>query len=227
MLYPLAAAVLLAAPSLGELPPLTAELPSLKDLPKPAGQGGQNAGEHLVTMKTTACAEGAQLDVTRVVQVALRTVERLQGWLDANPGLEEKLFATRGQLGEVAKLAAGSRVEPGGFCTLPVDEKWKLSPPAVLPATCKGGKGGAAGLSTWWSHGGKPAIASKVSSHTGCKPRVSMVLFDQAGKARLKFHSDLENPPSFTLLGDQCRNVDFAFDEKANGFTARASSCKP
>jgi hypothetical protein len=60
-----------------------------------------------------------------------------------------------------------------------------------------------------------------------CAVRVSTVFYDQTGKARLQVHNDLVGRESFTLLGDSCRNVDFTFDEKLNGYKARPTKCKP
>lgn len=232
MLPHLASLALLAAPTPAELPPLTGALPSLRDAVSIEGQnkGGAGAGEKLLPWKPAGCEAARVVRADKVVHLSLYAVEKLQGWFNLNPGLEEKLFAAKGTLGEVSKLAAGGAVAPERKCALPVADGWKLKLDAAPPEKCKAAA--SAAPQAWWSHGGKiSALVALGPAQKGaadaCRPRASAVLFDQAGRARVRVHTDLEGAPEITLLGDKCQHVELAFDENLNGFKARATSCKP
>ena len=226
MLHLLAALALSAAPAPADLPPLTGDIPSGKGLVVVFDKGGTQAGERPVTFQGAGCEQRVVM-TDKVVHLALYWVEKLQGWLDANAGLEEKLFAKKGTLGEVSKLVSGG-APAEKKCELALAEGWKLTAAAAPGSKCKVG----AAPQAWWANGGKSsavvalAPAAKDAQDT-CKPRASAVFFDQAGKARVRFHTDFSAPAQVTLLGDKCQNVDFSFDENLNGFKARLSSCKP
>lgn len=232
MLSLLASLALSAAPAPAELPLLTGELPSLREAVAVEGQhkGGAGPGEKLLAWKPAGCEVARVVRADKVLHLALYSVEKLQGWFNLNPGLEEKLFTARGTLGEVSKLVAGGALAPERKCAVPVAEGWKLELDAAPPQKCKAAGPGVP--QAWWSHGGKTSAvvalgpAPKGAPDT-CRPRASVVLFDQAGRARVRLHTDLERAPELTLLGDKCQHVELAFDENLNGFKARTTSCKP
>jgi hypothetical protein len=225
MLSVLAALALFAAPAPAELPPLTGDIPTGKGMVLVVDKGGTQPGERPIVYQGAGCEQRLVMG-DKVLHLALYWVEKLQGWLDTNAGLEEKLFAKKGTLGEVSKLVSG-----GGpaekKCELALAEGWKLAATAA-PGKCKAGTAPQA----WWAHGGKTSAVVALApaakdAADACKPRASAVFFDQAGKARLRFHTDFGGAPQVTLMGDKCQNVDFSFDENVNGFKARLGSCKP
>ena len=113
----------------------------------------------------------------------------------------------------------------GPYCELPMDD-WKLNAANVPADGCK--KKAPRTAQARWEHGGKLAAAISADSPSPpCKPLISVALFDQKGKARLRLHTDLVSAPAFTVLGDKCQNVEFTHDEKTSGFIARPTKCKP
>jgi hypothetical protein len=211
-----------------ELPEFRGDLPSLNDVARPPPKGGLVGGELTKVLFPEKCEAGTAVDLSRTLHVSMNTLEKVQAWLDATPGLEEKLFDSKGTLGEVARLVGGSKAVPEQRCPLSTDEGWKLATSKVGTRPCERTAGRLGDF--WWFHADKPAGVVAVSpgkAGNNCAVRLSSMLFDQKGKTRLQVHNDLQAPPSFTLLGDWCRNVEFKFDEKLNGFKARPTKCKP
>jgi len=66
-------------------------------------------------------------------------------------------------------------------------------------------------------HHAPPAVGSKEP----CRPRMSATLFDDAGVARIRYHTDFQNHVSAELLGDGCWNVLFTLDEATQVFQPR------
>jgi hypothetical protein len=234
MLSSLAIVLFAAAPAPealpAELPDFTSDLPSMKDVAKPPAKGGLVGGQFEQVLKPKGCEAGVSVDLGKAMNVTLNYVEKVQAWLDASPGLEAKVFAEKGTLGEVARLVGGSKPAAEKRCGLSAEEGWKLVSSKAPAAGCD--KPSPRLGDYWWLHADKPAGVFAVSaagkaSTSPCAVRVSAVLFDQKGKTRLQVHNDLQSPPSFTLLGDWCRNVEFKFDENLNGFKARPTKCKP
>lgn len=232
LLSSLIAVAVLAAPAPAqELPLLAGDLPSLAQAAGPPPPGGVRGGERVEVVRPKACGADTAVHLSRVLQVSLHTLSKLQGWLDQTDGLEARLFSGKGRLAEVSKLVSGA--EPSArLCTVPSADGWKLVPQKAPPSKCKASEVPAGRLGDyWWTHAAKPAAVVAVSEPApgadNCRPRVSAVLFDQTGKARLRFHSDLYAPPQFTLLGDRCQALEFSHDEKVSGFKATPTPCKP
>jgi hypothetical protein len=149
-------------------------------------------------------------------------------------GLEKKLFAP-GKLGEVAQLVASSAAAEQKLCAAPaLVDGYKLDLARNADKLCPAQKGWRLG-DFWWSKNGKPTAAvsvlpSPAEAKDRCRPRLSVVLFDKAGVARVRLHADYGGVASVSLLGDKCVGLDFGFDEGAQAFVPTwrpTKGCKP
>ncbi len=219
------AALLSAAPAAPAWPSLSPPLGHLGAVVEPVPAGG--VPEHTLVATFPGC-EPQAISLLRALGGTARAVEQLQGWLDSVPGLEKKLFARPGALAAVVKHLADARWSGQRACAAPpLAEGFKLgltSPPAKwcpVPADAVTGD-------FWFNGGSRAAAAIEVQpgSAKPCRPRVSVVLFDAAGTARVRLHADWAGVSSVTLVGDRCQVVDFTFSTDKQLFEPTLKSCK-
>jgi hypothetical protein len=216
------------------LPMLSAPLGRLGTFVDAPPAGGLPADEKVIVGKLEGCDREQALYLTRAVSGTLVAVEQLQAWLGQTKGLEKKLFAA-GKLGEVAQGVASSAAMDQKLCEPPaLVDGFKLEPTRNTGKLCDTEKGWRTG-DFWWAKAGKPtAVASVVpapaEAKDRCRPRLSVVLFDKAGIARVRLHADYGGVASLSLLGDKCVGLDFGFDAGVQSFVPTwrtTKSCKP
>jgi len=80
----------------------------------------------------------------------------------------------------------------------------------------------------WFLNKKKPAAVVHVlpGDLDACRLRISTVLFDSKGKARVRLHANYGGKLSAELLGEGCKGVDFALDEATQTFRATLKPCK-
>ncbi len=224
-------ALLTAAP-VKPLPMLPAPLGRLGDFVGPVPEGGLPADEKVLVGKLEGCDREQAFYLTRAVSGTLVAVQQLQDWMNQTKGLEKKLFAT-GKLGEVAQNVASSSAVDQKLCAAPVlAGGFKLDLTKANGRLCAAEKGFRLN-DHWWTRANKPFAAVAFTASEGkdrCRPRVSVVLFDKAGIARVRLHADYNAAASLSLLGDKCVGLDFNFDEGAQAFVPTwrpTKSCKP
>jgi hypothetical protein len=215
-------ASLLAAEPVKPLPMLSAPLGHLGDVVEAPGEGGTPADEKVLLGKLDGCDRSQAVSLTRLVSGTLVAVQQLQDWMRESPGLEKKLFAP-GKLSEVAQLVAASTASEQKLCTAPA-----LADGFKLDLTRAGGKlcSAESGFRTgdfWWAKAGKQVAAVALTAAAPdakdrCRPRLSVVLFDKSGTARIQLHADYSGAASVSLLGDKCVGLDFNFDPAAQAF---------
>lgn len=215
------ALALVGAPAGAPLAPLPAPLGHFGDVLEPSPGGGLPQGERAVAL---AGCEARTVYVMRMLGGAARTLEQLQGWMDRSPGLERRLFRRARVLAEVMRTLGAGRYEARSSCSgaLP------LEAPAAPKRWCPAGEGPRP--EEHWFFTGKAAAAVVVvepGATDPCRPRISVVLFDARGQARLRVHADWSGAASASLLGDRCQRVDFAFDAATQAFLPSWKSCKP
>lgn len=225
-LLPLLAVTLVAAPPAPALlPELPAPLGHLGNVIEPVPAGG--VPDKTIVATFPSCDPQA-IFLLRALGGTARAVEQLQQWLDAAPGLEKKLFARQGQLGDVVKHLADARLSAKRACTPPaVKEGFKLelvgAPKKLCPAPADATTG------DFWFFTGE-TVAAVVNLLPGapdaCRPRLSVVLFDSKGQARVRLHADWGGVSSLTLVGDRCQSVDFVFSAEKQAFAPVLKTCK-
>jgi hypothetical protein len=163
----------------------------------------------------------------RYISGTIRALEQLQFWLDANKGLEKKLFTKKNTLGEVMGLARSASFSQVVPCLPSVlDEGFKWSLLNTPKKFCQG----LPERREYWGFNKKNASFT-VSFQNGqpntCALRFSSILFDKSGVARVRLHADWGGKVSAELLGDRCQKIDFSLDETASFFVPSRSACKP
>ncbi len=219
--------MVLASSLLAGLPPLTPLEPPLALFPAAVVQDtavdGVGAGDVQLVFGGAQCPTRA-ISVMRSLSASLTMIERVQQWLDANPGAEGKLFKQKGTLGEVLSFVSAGGRSPQHPCQpqKPVDG-WKLNVDAA-PKLCEVA---APASEAWFLSGASATSAVRVSSAAAqeCQPRVSVALFDAKGKTRVRLHADFSAAMSATLLGDGCR-IELSWDVKAQRFKGQWKACK-
>lgn len=225
-----AASIALAAAPVAPVPP--APWP---DVPAPLGHFG-NVVEPVppggvpdrVVVPTFGTCKPQAIYLLRALSGTARALEQAQLWLDAIPGQEKKLFQRKEQLGEVARQLSGSKYEPRRACApLPAVDGWRLELAAHPTKWCDAPADATTG-DFWFFTGKQPAAVVSVlpGSPDACRPRISTILFDTRGQARIRVHADWGAAASMTLVGDKCQQVDFTFDSQKQAFSAAPKSCK-
>ncbi len=227
-MLPLLAALILAAPpvapALGEISAPLGHIGNVVDaLPK----GGVSDSDKLVAPQWEGC-EPKGIYLMRFMGGAGRALEQLQQSLDRAPGSEKKLFGRKSVLGEVMKQLSTSRFEQKLSCpAAPLEGGFKLELTATPKKWCDAKADATDG--EFWFFSGKSA-AAVISVQKGatdvCKPRLSTVLFDAKGVARVRLHADWGGEISATLVGERCQLVNYVLDPDRQVFTPAWKSCK-
>jgi hypothetical protein len=84
---------------------------------------------------------------------------------------------------------------------------------------------GAGTNEVWLLEGKKPAALIRWESAKECLPRLSAVLFDAKGAARLRYDADFAGAAAATLIGDRCQ-IDLNFDASKQVFHPERRGCK-
>lgn len=208
----LLAALLWAGPALGQK---EMELSQVRGIPAPLGrmegvvepppEGGLPAGEKVVVTRLSGCEREQAIYLTRFLAGVLLAASQVQSWLQSTGEgaplrLEKKLFRGRDALSQ----AVGR------------------SRRATLESDLRAGD---------WSRGGSfifqlgttPSrpVAAVAQLSPGepdrCLPKLSAVLYDDRGTARLRYQAS-GAAPRVELLGDGCQVVELTLDEKSASF---------
>lgn len=214
-----------------------APAPALTEIPAPLGHfgavveavppNGFSDQDKAVVPKLEGCTPQAVF-LMRWLSGSSRTLEQMQQWLDRTPGLEKKLFARKAVLAEVMKLLTDAKFEPKKSCAAtPLVDGFKLDYAAPPKKFCDAAVDQALG-EFWYFNKASPAAVVNVAKGDPdqCVMRVSSVLFDAKGVARLRVHADWGGQVSATLWGDKCQKVDFTLDKEKQSFVAALKSCK-
>ena len=220
--------VLTAAPPppLGEI---SAPLGHIGNVVDALPVGGVSDSDTVVAPKWEGCDPPQGVYLMRFMGGASRALEQLQQSLDRSPGSEKKLFGRKAVLTEVMKQLSGSRFELKSSCAegeLADGYKLTLTTPPKKWCDAKAD----AGDGEFWFFA-KAKAAAVISIQKGrvevCKPRLSIVLFDARGAARVRLHADWGGAMSTTLIGEKCQVVEYALDADKQAFPPVWKSCKP
>ncbi len=179
-----------------------------------------------VRLKWASC-EPQVVRLAAQVAGSIRAIEQLTQWLKDNK-LEGTFFARKELLTESIALLSKSTLSADHACA-----PLKLGNGYALPMADAPKKLCAAPVDRstgdyWLTADGKTAAVMQVSEGAPvvCKPRVSTLLFDSKGKARLRINLDWGGTTSFTLFGDRCQNLEFTFDAGQQAFVPKKTACK-
>ena len=202
--------LLTAAPAPAPLPDLPAPLGMLDRVLEPGG-----TGETVVEVSLPGCDHKVPVNVSRFVAGTAYAMQQMVEWLYLSPEL--KPFPA-GALDEVtAGVTNGAFGEQKACKALPKDV-------TSAPKLCAG----KAADHAWLVANGKPAALVRWSAASGkdkCLPRLTGVLFDGKGTARVRYDADFGGAAGGALLGDKCQVV-FTFDVKNEVFHAARRGCK-
>ncbi|MHB8879078.1 MAG: hypothetical protein ACYC8T_35710 [Myxococcaceae bacterium] len=237
-------ALLTAAPDAGkaEVEGPLAPLGRVGDVIEEPRQGGYPANEQVLVTTFEGCPREQAVNLSRFVSGVAEAGAQLQAWLEgkgpkAPRGVEQKLFKGKKRLLEAVRRAWQSTPVQGLACPLPLlADGWKLGvDKAPKPCPLDAGTGpqplhlfglvgkGAAPLT---------AVVSVLPSPEGradrCRPRLSAVLFDDGGRARLRYHADYGGGLEVTVVGDSCQELDLTLDPGTQRFTPVVrKACSP
>lgn len=183
-------------------------------------RGGVPGNSLLARTQWKGCDENNVIHVARFLAATAAVGEKIQVWLDGvretSPrGLGKHLFGGRARLTEAVRRARSSAFHPEFSCKdMPFLKEKRLATTRVPLKGCGTRKTKTSIQPTdyWFSIG--QAMAAVVTVHPGndahrCLPRMSGVLFDESGTARLRVHVDYAQGLEAELLGDGCRSVQF------------------
>lgn len=212
-------------PTLGEISAPLGHIGNVVDAPP---KGGVTDSDRVVVPTFEGCeAQGVYL--MRFLSGGARALEQLQQSVEAGgPDAEKKLFGRKGVLGEVMKQLGASRFEAKAGCApSPLTDGARLELTAAPKKWCDA-KPDAAEGEFWFFSNGKPAavISVQKGATNPCKPRLSSVLFDAKGAARVRLHADWAGAMSATLVGERCQFVDYTLVTEKQAFSPNWKSCK-
>ncbi|MBL8950782.1 MAG: hypothetical protein JNK82_08405 [Myxococcaceae bacterium] len=208
--------LLTAAPA-----PAPASPAPLPDLPAPLGmldkvlqEGGAN-GEKTVELTLPGCDHKVPVNASRFVGGTAYAMQQMVEWLYLTPGLKVLEKATLDELTQ--GVTNGRFVEQKACGALPKELQ-------KAPKLCAGaGKDQA-----WMVANDKPVVSVRWAPASGadkCLPRLTGVLFDAKGVARVRYDADFGGAASGALLGDGCQ-ITFTFDAANEVFHAARRGCK-
>jgi hypothetical protein len=205
---------LLSGAPLPDLQPPLGKLSQVVALP----EGGVPHGEKVVTFKLDGCEREVAVNATKVAAGAAYALQQLHEWLQKTPGLEASLFKP-GTLGDVSVNVTRSAAAPSRPC------KGSGQGTGPAPKLCPGGDPTA----VWFVNGQRVAAVVRWAESEGvdkCLPKVSALLFDSKGQARLSYTADLGGAVSAVIHGDRCQAVQLTYDGPNEVFHAARRSCK-
>lgn len=215
------------APPPVPLPTISAPLGHFGAVVEPAPQRTSDQDRVVLPAIPQCTAQGVFL--MRMLGGMSRVLEQQQQWLDLTAGLEKKLFTRKAVLGEVMKHLSAARFEDQKACAAPtLGDGYKLELDQAPKKFCATGERGDGLGEYWFFTGKKPAAVVSVQKGDpdACVLRISAILFDAKGAARLRVHGDWGAQLSATLVADKCRQVDFTFDAARQVFVPEIKSCK-
>lgn len=187
---------------------------------------GMNAVDKPLVPVIEGCAPQA-VYLMRMLGGTARAIEQLQQWLDATPGFEARFFRHKATLTDVVKQLSDATFEPKKACTAPatkngyqLDLDWPSARFCPSPGANQG--------DFWFFNKARAAAAINVQpgDPDHCKLRLSTVLFDSRGQARVRLHADWGGTSSVTLIGDGCQIVEFVLHSETQTFVPTLKSCK-
>lgn len=204
-MFAFAALLLAAAPAAPALPPLPAPLGRIGSVIEAPNEKGYPAHERVVVTKLPGCEREQALHLTRMVSGTLYAVEKLQGWFDAQKGLEQSFFGSRSALGALSKRVAAS-----------------------VPSEKKKNDGLGEHL---WVLKEKPAakvtvLAAAEDRQDRCLPVIKVQLLDDKGVEKLRYDADFGGVLGVQLFGARCQSLTFVFDGAAEAFQPTLTKTK-
>lgn len=196
----------------------------LPDLPAPLGmldrvleKGRDN--DRTVEISLPGCDHKVPVNVSRFIAGSGYAMQQMVEWMNVTPGLT---VFPQGALDEVTTgITNGAFADTKSCAALP---KELSKAPKLCP--------GAAPDQAWMMlPTGKPAASvrwgpSSSKAADKCLPRLTAVLFDAKGIARIRYDADFGAAASGALLGDAKCQISFTFDPKAEVFHAARRGCK-
>lgn len=213
---PLLTVFLLAAPAPG---------PALPDLPAPLGMldgvlAKGSGNDRTVEISLPDCDHKVPVNLSRFIGGTGYAMQQMVEWLNLTPGLT---VFPQGALAEVtAGITQGAFTDTKACGAVPRDVA--KAPAKLCP--------GVAADHAWMLVGGKPAALVRWGASAGkgeaarCLPKLTGVLFDGKGVARIRYEADFGAAAGGALLGDALCRVTFTFDPKTEVFHAARKGCK-
>jgi hypothetical protein len=221
-------AALLVASAPVKLAPISAPLGHLGGVVEDVQPGGVSDSLVPVIFGPDGCTPRV-VALSRFLGGAGRALEQLQRWMDSSPGFEASFFKKTERLSDVMRLlSAATPQRAKGACRAPpVRDGFKPTHSRVPKSFCASDPERTLG-EYWFFSGETPAAVIRVAPGTpeACAPRISSILFDSSGAARLRLSADWGGEVSAELLGDRCQLLEFRLDEKPHHFLPRRESCK-
>lgn len=222
------ALVVAAAPA--PLPPLPVPLGRLHDVLELENHTGAAASdEQAFVFEPVGCGHPVTINLSRLLGGTNHALGQLQDWLNLTTGLDRSLFGPTSRLTELVDRLSRAQYSAQKACAAPKPVGGYRLELMSAPKLCAA-SGASRATEHWFVSDGKPFAAVVVSSaapkaHDACLPRLSLVLFDAQGAARLRYHADYAGAVSASLMGERCQQIDFTLDQKAQAFTAVKARC--
>lgn len=206
-----------SAPAPQPMKPIDAPLGDITKALTDEQPGGSDSADPFVLQTFQGCTRAQAVYPLRYVTGTMEAVRTVDAWLRAQPELEKKLFGKKHLVDLVAHVEKGVLDGKSKACEAPAFPY----APEKAPKLCAEGSP----VEHWLKTKNKPsavvrAFDSGVGTRDVCLPRVSVVLFDEAGKARFQFQADYGAALSVTVLGERCQGLDFTFDKAVQQFNA-------
>lgn len=224
----LSAFLLSSAPVFPELGEISAPFGHFGNVVNELPAGGFSDADKVVAPRWKGCpAKGVYL--MRNLSGSMRALEQLQLSLNAAEGAETKLFGRKGVLSELMTQLTSAQLKPKVRCNRSaLADGFKMMLPAAPQKWCEG-KVDAGDGEFWFFTGSVPSAVISVQKGAAaepCQPRLSTVLFDGKGQARVRVHADWAGAVSATLVGDGCESVNYIFSPATQTFIPRWITCK-
>jgi hypothetical protein len=227
-----------------ELPVVKPPLGSLNEVVTLVPDSGLPNEERVEIVQLPGCPQPQAFWLTRFALGAAMAGEKLDAWVRHN-NLTAQVFTRPNVLTTAVDGIRKSAPRSHGACPPTRDgwllDAWKVS---SLPKTCAekstsedAGIQAPVSAPVWFGipKGRLTAVVTygppSADAQSPCRPRMSAVLFDDRGVARLRYHTDFDDMVTADLVGDGCIELRFTLDEHGRGFRPmkydRGPGCPP
>jgi hypothetical protein len=235
-------ALVLATAPLGVPAPLGDVSSVVTEPPK----GGVPSDQAVVVTRLDHCEKPRAIWLRRYLLAATEAASDVQAFLNANG--KKPLAKTLGKAIAKARGAAATDALACVESDIALREGWKTDAFTAPSSLCKGERGPASAGGAWfflttaqlppdqkniagWVQLTPPASGPSADAGPDelarCGPRLSAVLYDDAGAARFRYHADFGGALTVEVLGDGCKVTELSLDSATGMFTPTERKAGP
>lgn len=204
----------------GLFPPLG----ELVDVVTAAPTSGVPGSERVVVAKLPGCERVQAFWLTRFALGSAVAGRQINDWLSKQPALKRSLFGKADVLNQAGQRSRRTSPRPSACAG---STGWRLAADDVGDRECAGAISTLPADHLFEDKGRVAAVVRLTPADEGakdrCRPKLSALLADDKGVARLAVHADFGGAMSVEVFGNNCDVLAFEFDTASRSFLPKRS----